>query len=75
MYTVQEAVRGLWDKEWLPMISGKQALYNGIAQYHQSRVCNTSKVNSITVQCTLHNVQSYFTDLKNMYQTHLSQIE
>jgi len=54
MHTVQEAVRGLWDKEWLPMISGKQALYNGIAQYHQSRVCNTSKVNSITVQCTMY---------------------
>ena len=44
----QEAVRGLWDRDWLPIVSGKQALYNGIAQYHQSRVCNADKVGTLT---------------------------
>jgi len=39
----KESVRGLWDRDWLPIVSGKQALYNGIAQYHQSRVCNADK--------------------------------
>jgi len=39
----KESVRNLWDKEWVPVVSGKQALYNGIAQYHQSRVNNAEK--------------------------------
>ena len=39
----KEEVRNLWDKDWLAVVSGKQALYNGIAQYHQSRVCNADK--------------------------------
>ena len=34
----KEAVRGLWDKDWLPLVSGKQALYNGLSQFHQSKV-------------------------------------
>ena len=39
----KESVRTLWDREWLPIISGKQAFYNGLSQYHQSKVCNTNK--------------------------------
>ena len=39
----KEAVKNLWDSDWLPIISGKQAIYNGLAQYHQSRVCNEQK--------------------------------
>ena len=39
----KESVRTLWDKDWLPIISGKQAFYNGLSQYHQSRVCNADK--------------------------------
>jgi len=39
----KENVRTLWDKDWLPIVSGKQALYNGLAQYHQSKVCNAAK--------------------------------
>ena len=41
---MKEEVRNLWEKDWLAIVSGKQALYNGIAQYHQSRVCNNDKV-------------------------------
>lgn len=40
----KESVRNLWDKDWLPIVSGKQALYNGLSQYHQSKVCNANKV-------------------------------
>lgn len=39
----KESVRTLWDKDWIPVVSGKQALYNGIAQFHQARVCNANK--------------------------------
>ena len=39
----KESVRTLWDKDWLAIISGKQAFYNGLSQYHQSKVCNTNK--------------------------------
>ena len=39
----KESVRTLWDKEWLALVSGKQALYNGLSQFHQSRVCNAAK--------------------------------
>ena len=39
----KEEVKNLWDSDWLPVVSGKQAIYNGLAQYHQSRVCNEQK--------------------------------
>ncbi len=46
MFGGKESVRTLWDKDWISIVSGKQALYNAIAQFHQSRVCNASKVPS-----------------------------
>jgi len=39
----KESVRNLWDSSWAPNIFGKQAIYNGLAQYFQSRVCNADK--------------------------------
>ena len=39
----KESVRNLWDSSWLPNVFGKQAIYNGLAQYYQSRVCNADK--------------------------------
>ena len=39
----KEAVRSMWDSDWLPNISGKQALYKGLAQYHQSKVAAEQK--------------------------------
>lgn len=39
----KESVRTLWDKDWLALVSGKQALYNGLSQFHQAKVCNTNK--------------------------------
>jgi len=39
----KESVRNLWDSTWLQSVSGKQAIYNGLAQYHQSRVSNAEK--------------------------------
>lgn len=31
----RDTVRGNWDGDWLPNVSGKQAIYNGLAQYHR----------------------------------------
>ena len=39
----KESVRNLWESSWAPNIYGKQAIYNGLAQYYQSRVCNAEK--------------------------------
>ena len=39
----REQLRTLWDSDWLPNISGKQAIYKGLAQYHQAKVCNAAK--------------------------------
>jgi programmed cell death 6-interacting protein len=39
----KETVRNIWDASWLPNVCGKQAIYNGMSQYHQSKVCNASK--------------------------------
>ena len=39
----KEDVRSLWDSDWLPNISGKQALYKGLAQYFQSKVAAENK--------------------------------
>ena len=36
-------MRTLWDKDWLSLVPGKQALYNGLSQFHQSKVCNAAK--------------------------------
>lgn len=40
---MKSATATVWDKEWLTKVSVKQAAYNGIAQFYQSRVCNANK--------------------------------
>ena len=37
------ARRSLWDANWMPNVAGKQAIYHGLAQYYQSRLCNANK--------------------------------
>ena len=37
------SMRNLWDDDWLSVVSGKQALYNGLSQFHQSKVCQADK--------------------------------
>lgn len=40
---MKSATAALWDKEWLPKVSAKQAAYHAIAQFYQSRVCSAKK--------------------------------
>ncbi|XP_075232004.1 programmed cell death 6-interacting protein-like protein AliX isoform X2 [Lycorma delicatula] len=39
----KESVRQIWDKDWIPIIAGKQAIFHGIAQFRQSLVCRANK--------------------------------
>uniref|UniRef100_A0A1B6HFU3 BRO1 domain-containing protein n=1 Tax=Homalodisca liturata TaxID=320908 RepID=A0A1B6HFU3_9HEMI len=39
----KDNVRPLWDKEWLPTVAGKQAMFHGMAEFYQSLVCRTNK--------------------------------
>lgn len=39
----RDPVRALWDKDWLPLVAGKQTGQQAIAQLHQSLVCRDRK--------------------------------
>ncbi|EFN81685.1 Programmed cell death 6-interacting protein [Harpegnathos saltator] len=40
----KEIFRAFWDKEWVPLIAGKQAGYRAMAEYYQSLVCKNNKM-------------------------------
>ncbi|XP_011505396.1 PREDICTED: programmed cell death 6-interacting protein [Ceratosolen solmsi marchali] len=39
----KDIFRTFWDKDWIPLISGKQLIYRGISEYYQSLVCKCNK--------------------------------
>lgn len=39
----KESVRQIWDREWVPLVAGKQSAFAGLAHYFQSIVCKNSK--------------------------------
>ncbi|ODN01568.1 Programmed cell death 6-interacting protein [Orchesella cincta] len=39
----RDAVKHLWDREWLPIVAGKQAAFSALSQYFQSHVCGQKK--------------------------------
>uniref|UniRef100_A0A915EJP3 BRO1 domain-containing protein n=1 Tax=Ditylenchus dipsaci TaxID=166011 RepID=A0A915EJP3_9BILA len=39
----RDIVKGIWEKEWLKIVSGKSLAYTAIAQYHQSNVAEDAK--------------------------------
>ena len=34
----KNSVKSMWDKEWFPNISGKQAFYKGVSQFYKVRL-------------------------------------
>ena len=41
---LMQGSRAIWDREWIPKVTAKQDSYHGIAQFFQSRVCNSKKL-------------------------------
>lgn len=39
----QTATSSVWEKEWTSKVTAKQLAYHAVAQFYQSRVCNTKK--------------------------------
>uniref|UniRef100_A0A2R5LI09 Putative programmed cell death protein n=1 Tax=Ornithodoros turicata TaxID=34597 RepID=A0A2R5LI09_9ACAR len=39
----RDSLKNLWEKEWLAVISSKQASFGAIAQYNQAMVCRANK--------------------------------
>ncbi|CAD1468990.1 unnamed protein product [Heterotrigona itama] len=39
----KEIFRAFWDKEWVPLIAGKQAGYRAMTEFYQSLVCKNNK--------------------------------
>ncbi|KAK7067282.1 Rhophilin, Rho GTPase binding protein [Halocaridina rubra] len=39
----RESLKNLWDREWISKVAGKQAGYHALAEYFQSKVCNSKK--------------------------------
>lgn len=40
----KDILRNLWDKDWIPIVTGKQAAYYALAEYYQSLVCKSRKL-------------------------------
>lgn len=39
----KDSVRSLWDRDWIPIVAAKQAVYHALAEYHQSLVAKSQK--------------------------------
>ncbi|XP_057660109.1 programmed cell death 6-interacting protein [Diorhabda carinulata] len=39
----RDNLKHIWDKEWIPMIAGKQAALGAVAEFYQSLVCKANK--------------------------------
>ncbi|XP_012269159.2 programmed cell death 6-interacting protein [Athalia rosae] len=39
----KEIFRAFWDKEWVPLVAGKQAGYRAMSEFYQSLVCKANK--------------------------------
>ncbi|CAH0558884.1 unnamed protein product [Brassicogethes aeneus] len=40
----RENLKNIWEKDWVPLIAGKQAGFNAIAELYQSMICKNDKI-------------------------------
>ncbi|XP_049821414.1 programmed cell death 6-interacting protein isoform X2 [Aethina tumida] len=40
----RENLKSIWEKDWVPMIAGKQAGFSAIAEFYQSLICKNEKL-------------------------------
>ncbi|XP_045605029.2 programmed cell death 6-interacting protein isoform X1 [Procambarus clarkii] len=57
----RETLKSLWDRDWIPRVAGKQAGYHALAEYHQSRVCNSNKTVGEEIARLRHAVELFKT--------------
>ncbi|KAJ9593455.1 hypothetical protein L9F63_014984 [Diploptera punctata] len=74
----KELVRPLWDKEWIPIVTGKQSAFHGIAEYYQSLVCKANKtvgeeIARLEVTQQKSGKPTYFQDYVNKAQRNLNE--
>ncbi|KAG7172531.1 programmed cell death 6-interacting protein-like [Homarus americanus] len=55
----RETLKSLWDREWISRVAGKQAGYHALAEYHQSRVCNSNKAVGEEIARLRHTVELF----------------
>ncbi|XP_029676260.1 programmed cell death 6-interacting protein-like, partial [Formica exsecta] len=82
----KEIFRAFWDKEWVPLIAGKQAGYRAMAEYYQSLVCKNNKLIGEEIARLEHAVElfkaaqqrsnkpSLFQDYANKAQRNLTEV-
>ncbi|KAL6268421.1 hypothetical protein P5V15_001557 [Pogonomyrmex californicus] len=83
----KEIFRAFWDKEWVPLIAGKQAGYRAMAEYYQSLVCKNNKSIGEEIARLEHAVElfkaaqqrsnkpSLFQDYANKAQRNLTEVK
>lgn len=57
----RETLKGLWDRDWVPRVAGRQAGFHALAEYHQSRVCNSKKTVGEEIARLKHAVELFKT--------------
>ncbi|KAK2582526.1 hypothetical protein KPH14_004820 [Odynerus spinipes] len=83
----KEIFRAFWDKEWVPLIAGKQAGYRAMAEFYQSLVCKSNKCIGEEIARLEHAVKlfgaaqqrsnkpSLFQDYANRAQRNLTEVK
>ncbi|XP_066603729.1 programmed cell death 6-interacting protein isoform X2 [Prorops nasuta] len=83
----KEIFRAFWDKEWVPLIAGKQAGYRAMAEFYQSLVCKNNKMIGEEIARLEHAVELFksaqqrsnkptlFQDYANRAQRNLTEVK
>ncbi|XP_017877925.1 programmed cell death 6-interacting protein [Ceratina calcarata] len=83
----KEIFRAFWDKEWIPLIAGKQAGYRAMTEFYQSLVCKNNKQIGEEIARLEHSVELFkaaqqrsnkpnlFQDYANRAQRNLTEVK
>ncbi|XP_068973345.1 programmed cell death 6-interacting protein [Bombus flavifrons] len=69
----KEIFRAFWDKEWVPLIAGKQAGYRAMTEFYQSLVCKSNKLIGEEIARLEHAVELFKAAQQRSNKSHLFQ--
>lgn len=69
----KEIFRAFWDKEWVPLIAGKQAGYRAMTEFYQSLVCKNNKSIGEEIARLEHAVELFKAAQQRSNKSHLFQ--